>query len=67
MGINFFRKLRNKLTGQNVTTAGFDILQSKLDVIATSLVEVAASVKNLDKVAKHQPSAIVDIEFKTVG
>jgi molybdenum cofactor biosynthesis enzyme MoaA len=35
MVINFFRKLRNKLTGLNVTTARFDILHNKLDAIAT--------------------------------
>ena len=41
--IDLFRRLRNKLTGLNTTMARFDIMQSKLDAIATSLEDVTAA------------------------
>ena len=53
--INILRKLRNKFTGLNAITARFDVLQSKVDAIATALEAVTNSVKNMGKITKIQP------------
>lgn len=55
--IDILRRLRNKLTGLNANTARFDILQSKVDAIATNVENVAASVKKLELVAQEYNSS----------
>jgi hypothetical protein len=61
----FLRRLRGGVTGLNAIQARFDILQSKMGAITTTLEAVTASVKNLEKIAKSQSSP--ELFVKPIG
>jgi hypothetical protein len=52
----FLRQLRDLVTGLNAIQARFDLLQTNIVALSTSLETVTASVKNLEEISKTQPS-----------